>query len=80
MTDKYTKRCNRIVSRLAFWHLVMSKLVDFDGVMRRRQSLTPEDVKTLQEIHIALYKSYSLSKEMVEHHKSELSKLRRERV
>ena len=78
MTDKYTKRCNRIVSRLSFWHLVKSKLADFDGLMRHRESLTPEDVKTLGEIHIELYKSYSLAKGMVEHHKSELSKLRRE--
>ena len=77
MTDKYTKRCNRIVSRLAFWHLMKSKLADFDGLMRHRESLTPEDVKTLREIHIELYKTYSLAKGMVEHHKSELSNLRR---
>ena len=80
MTSKFTKSFNRAASRFAFWHVMMSKLADFDGLVKNRQSLTPEDVKTLREIHIALYKCYSVSKGMAEHHKAKLFKLRDERA
>ena len=80
MTSKFTKSFNRAASRFAFWHVMMSKLADFDGLVKHRQNLTPEDVKILREIHIALYKCYSISKEMAGQHKARLSKLRDEQA
>ena len=76
--SSFTKRFNKATSRFAFWQALTAKLADFDSLVRRREHLTPEDVRALREIHSALYDCYSLAKDKRKHHERALERLREE--
>ena len=76
--SSFTKKYNGAASRFAFWHILTAKLADFDSLVRRREHLTPEDVRALREIHSALYDCYSLAKDKRKHHERALERLREE--
>ena len=74
----FTKRFNRAASRLAFWQAMTARLAEFDSLVRRREHLTPEDVKALRQIHRALYECYSQAKTQKRQHEEALERLREE--
>ena len=73
---KFTRRFNGACSRVCFWQELTAKLADFDSLIKRREHLTPDDVRALVKIHNALYECYTASNKQVVYHKTELTKLK----
>lgn len=76
--SSFNKRYGHAVTRISFWHAMTVKLAEFDSLVHRRESLMPEDVQTLRQIHEALYECYISSKGRKEYHEASLERLRKE--
>ena len=78
MTGKFNRKCNGTVSRIAFWQAMTAQLADFELLVHHREHLTPDDVKALKQIHIALFDCYRAAKGRAEFHKEALCTIRKE--
>lgn len=72
---KFTQKFNQAYTRFAFWQTLTAMLADFDSMVKRREYLTPQDVKAQKRIHRDLYGCYTLAKKMREQHRNSLDRM-----
>ena len=74
---KFNRKFNNACSRFNFWQAICSHFNGFVNLLKANNVLTPEDKRTLYDVHSTLAKSYKTCKARKNFHFNELQRLLR---
>lgn len=60
--NKRNRKFSARLRRFERWHRIVSKLLEFEGLINNYESASPEEVHALKEIHGRLYECYEAAK------------------
>ena len=73
---KYNRKFTTRLKRFERWYNVLSKLSEFEGLINSYDGASPDEVKTMKEIHKKLYECSVLAHQHLEQTKIKERKLR----
>ena len=60
--NKFNRKFNARCRRYERWHRIVRKLSEFEGLINNYESASPDEVRTLKEIHRKLYECQTAAK------------------